>query len=355
MSLKSEQKFGKEAGEHIGGKPVVFLFTGQGSQYAGMAAELEEAWPWFRAEMKRLFAVVQRRAEADWVDVWLGRNDAGEWLEQTAFTQPILYALEVALTRIWERWGVKPGAVMGHSLGEFTAAWRAGVFTAEDGMRLVMERGRLMQTLPRNGKYVVVKGDLAEVAEVVRPWTRTVAVAGVNAPKLIVVSGLRDDMERVLVDFRRLGMMVRELPVSLPFHSPLMDPILEEFDKFCQGFEFRKATVPWVSNLTGRFYGAEAVAGASYWRRHIREPVRFWAGMECLANAGYEAFLEIGPGHTLLAMGKEAIGEPVGTWVNSLEKGKNSQETLWNAAQHLAQSGVEVDLELVRKDCFSRE
>lgn len=337
------------------GKPVAFLFAGQGAQYTGMASELADAWPWFRAEMDRLFAVVQRRPEAEWTDVWLGRNETGKLLEQTAFTQPILFAMEVALTRVWERWGVKPGAVLGHSLGEFAAAWSAGVFTAEDGMRLVTERGHLMQTLPRNGKYVVVKGDLAEVAETVRPWKRTIAVAGVNAPQLIVVSGLREDMDRVLVDFRRRNMMVRELPVSLPFHSPLMDPILEKFEKLSQRFEFRKVTIPWASNLTGQFLGDKEVAGPEYWRKHIREPVRFWSGMECLANAGYEVFLEIGPGRTLVTMGKEAIGEAAGTWINSLEKGTNSREVLWKAAQRLAQDEVQVDLELARNDCFSRE
>ncbi|MBU0767653.1 MAG: acyltransferase domain-containing protein, partial [Proteobacteria bacterium] len=189
----------------------------------------------------------------------------------------------------------------------------------------------------------------------VRPWKRTMAVAGVNAPQLIVVSGLREDMDRVLVDFRRRNMMVRELPVSLPLHSPLMNPILEEFEKLSRRFEFRKVTIPWASNLTGQFLGDKEAAGPEYWRKHIREPVRFWSGMECLANAGYEVFLEIGPGRTLVTMGKEAIGEAAGIWINSLEKGTNSREVLWKAAQRLAQDEVQVDLELARNDCFSRE
>ncbi len=331
---------------------VVFLFSGQGGQYPGMAMGLWESWPWFRSRLEQLFEVSVTNGNHPLAEVLLGRGCDPDAMHQTRFTQPLLYALELALAEVWQRWGVRPAAVMGHSLGEFSAAGVAGVFSESDGMRLVTERGRLMQTLPAEGKYVIVTGELADVAATVREFRATVAIAGVNAPDLTVVSGRAADIDRVVASCTVRGMPSRELPVSLPFHSPLMDPILAPFENFCGAFQLQPPRIPWVSTVTGMFAEANTATVPAYWRRQIREPVRFWMGMRTLAEAGHQIFLEIGPGSTVLTMGKEAIGAEGRQWLPSLHRGRDDRRSMMVAAMQLCQAGVEVDLKQVREDCL---
>lgn len=331
---------------------VVFLFSGQGGQYPGMAAGLWEAWPWFRARLEELFAVSVTNGDQPLAEVLLGRGDDPDAIHQTRFTQPLLYALELALAEVWQRWGVRPAAVLGHSLGEFATAGVAGVFSEADGMRLVTERGRLMQTLPAEGKYFIIKGEFTEVATAARGFRATVAIAGVNAPDLTVVSGRAADVDHVVAACTGRGMSARELPVSLPFHSPLMDPILAPFEDFCGALQLHPPRIPWVSTVTGMFAEANTATVPAYWRRQIREPVRFWMGMTTLAEAGHYLFLEIGPGSAVLAMGKEAIGAEGRQWLPSLRRGRDDRRSMMAAAMRLRQAGVEVDLKQVDEDCL---
>ena len=331
---------------------VVFLFSGQGGQYPGMAGGLWESWPWFRGRLEELFAVSATNGDQPLAELLLGRGDDPDASHQTRFTQPLLYALELALAEAWQRWGVSPAAVMGHSLGEFAAAGVAGVFSDTDGMRLVTERGRLMQTLPPEGKYIIITGEFTEVAAAARAFRATVAIAGVNAPDLTVVSGRAADVDHVVAACRVRGMSARELPVGLPFHSPLMDPILAPFEDFCGAFRLQPPRIPWVSTVTGRFAEANTATVPAYWRRQIREPVRFWMGMTTLAEAGHHLFLEIGPGSAVLAMGKEAIGAAGRQWLPSLHRGRDDRGSMMVAAMQLRQAGVEVDLQQVRDDCL---
>lgn len=332
---------------------VAFLYSGQGAQYAGMASELSDIWPWFRSGMQRLFDHAAQYADASWSDVLLGMEGTDGLIDQTAFTQPIVYALQIQLTQVWSRWGLHPSAVMGHSLGEFAAACTAGVFSGLDGLRLVSERGRLMQELPRNGKYVLVTGEFADIAELVRPYASTVAIAGVNAPNLIVVSGFATDVDQILFRCQALNMKVRELPVSLPFHSPLMNPVLDDFEAYCCRFEFRRPSISWISGVTGQEFSGDLAPDANYWRRQIRDPVRLWAALYELANRGRTAFLEIGPGHAVLSMGKSAVDPERHLWLPSLDPKQSDRKTLLNTALALWRSGIEIDLEQACRDCLT--
>lgn len=351
----------EEVGAQWAASPVVtadeppclaFLYAGQGAQYAGMASELWTHWPWFRSGLERLFASSARRPEAEWSDVLLGRGSTEGLIDQTAFTQPLVYALEIMLTRVWARWGVRPAAVMGHSLGEFAAACAAGVFSELQGMRLVTERGRVMQRLPRNGKYVLVTGEFADIAALVGPHRATTAVAGINAPNLTVISGLATNVDRIVAQCRDLGMSARELPVSLPFHSPLMDPILEEFERFCRDLRFRPPSVPWISGVTGEALARDFTPDPAYWRGQIREPVRFWAAIHTLANRGRTAFLELGPGHQVLSMGRAAIDADEHLWLACLDRKQSSRRSLLESALALWRAGIDVDLARACRDCL---
>ena len=335
---------------------IVYMYSGQGSQFEGMGEALWRAWPWFRSDLLDLFAGSQCSAEANLADIMLGRPGAQKRLMQTQYTQPIMFAFAVALTRVWTRWGLKADAVMGHSLGEFPAAWASGAVSAQDGMRLVTERGRIMQTVEVEGKYVCVKGELSDVILAVMPYSKTVSVAGANAPSITTVSGPSHDVDQVVKTCVDMGMSVRELPVSLPFHSPMMQPIVREFVRYCESFTFEPTATKWISTLTGRTIGEETPLNADYWGQQILETVRFWAGMENVVGDQTAAFLEIGPGKSLIGMGREAVEYPdEHIWLSSLDRKLGDRESLFHSAAMLWQLGADIDLEKAHADCFSPE
>jgi acyl transferase domain-containing protein len=281
----------------------------------------------------------------------LGLNGHGDQLAETQYTQPILFALEIMLARVWARWGVQPNAVIGHSLGEFSAAAVAGVFSEKDGMLLVSERGKLMQKLAINGSYAVVIGESSEVIEIIYPLKPNVVVGGSNGPNITVVSGKENLVDEVLSECSRRGMTSRRINVSLPFHSPLMEPMLDEFDSYCTNFKFTSPQTPWFSTMTGqRLNNAEEV-NSSYWRAQIVEPVRFWAGMVAVTDQRPSIMLEIGPGKTLLNMGKQAIPGEDHLWLSSLDPKFRDGEALKKAATILSEIGVPVNLAQVHEDC----
>jgi len=339
------------------GKPrIVYIYSGQGSQFEGMGQELWHAWRWFRADLEGLLSLSRCSADVNLADIMLGVPGTENLLRQTQYTQPIMFAFAVALTRVWTRWGLKPDAVMGHSLGEFPAAWASGAVSAEDGVRLVTERGRIMQALGVEGKYVCVRGELSDVILAVMPYSRTVSVAGANAPSITTVSGPSDDVDRVAKACVEMGMTVRELPVSLPFHSPMMQPIVREFVNYCEGVVFRPTTTRWISTLTGRTIGEDTPLTADYWGQQILETVRFWAGMETVGGEQPSLFLEIGPGNSLVGMGREALETPDDhIWLSSLDRRRTDRPSLFDAAVTLWQRGAEIDLEKAHADCFGSD
>ncbi len=223
------------------------------------------------------------------------------------------------------------------------AACIAGVFSPEDALKLIAERGRLMSALPRDGEMMAVFASEAQVAEALTPFLEQVSIAGINGPDNTVISGSRESIHAIRKNLESAGIHTRLLSVSHAFHSPLMEPILDTFEQVANQVRFEAPRIPLISNLTGQALEEGEIPGAHYWRRHIREAVQFAAGMETLAELGYDLFLELGPAPTLLSLGKTCLPGGVGTWVPSLRKGKAEWQCMLESLGALYMRGVDVD------------
>jgi acyl transferase domain-containing protein len=326
-------------------RKVAWLFTGQGSQYPRMG-ELLRAEPAYAAAIEEVAGHLDPLLDRPLADL-LGQRaedpaDPALPVHQTGNTQPALFALEYAMARLWQSWGITPAAVMGHSVGEFVAATVAGVMDLADACRLIAARGRLMQALPAGGVMATIVCDEARALAAIGDHRDTVSVAAVNGPADTVISGPAADVAAVTTALEKEGVKHRLLTVSHAFHSPLMAPALDELREVARSITYRTPRIPLVSNVTGAAV-APGEIDAEYWVRHAAGTVRFADGIRTLYDDSFRTFLEIGPQPVLSGLGSRGLDDDACRFIPTLRRGLDDRQSVMTALGALHLRGVTVD------------
>lgn len=321
---------------------IGFLYTGQGAQYPGMGKQLYETLPTFRDAIEECNDLLRPLLDKPLIDVLYGDLRSTELIYQTAYSQPALFSLAYALTNVWRSWGIRPDMAIGHSVGEYAAACAAGVFNLQDGLKLIAERGRLMQSVEEPGGMVAVFANVQRVQAVLEGYREYVSVAAINSPEQTVISGRVRELESILKEFEAQGIRTRPLGVSRAFHSPLMASIVQEFRRCAETVHYQAPAFSIISNVTGAPVHEE-VCGAGYWCRHILAPVDFLGGVLSSDAQGCDTYIEIGPLPLLLAMARDCRADTSALFLASLRPEQPDWRQMLTSLGSLYTAGAEVD------------
>ena len=324
---------------------VAWQFTGQGSQYVGMARSLYESQPVFRDAIDRCEAQLQPLRQESLTEV-LFENETR--IHNTHWTQPAIFAVQMGLAQLLQHWELKPDVVLGHSVGQYAAACVAGIMSWEDGLRLISERGRLIGELPAGGKMMAVFAPLDIVTKQIET-AADVSLAALNGTH-VVVSGTELAIGELESRFSEQSVRTKLLQTSHAFHSSLMEPALEPFQKFADGITFSPAQLPLICNVSGKPLTVDQTLDGEYWARHIREAVRFSTGIEAAAELGCEVILELGPQSVLTRMATANWKRPAGSLISCLQKDADDVESILKAVGQLYVQGSTPDFAAIHDD-----
>jgi thioester reductase-like protein len=324
-------------------KPIVFLFTGQGSQYHAMGEELYKEHAMFRQAIDDCDRIIFLHLGMSLTSTLYSDGGDQDFIHNTAYTQPILFAVEYALARLWMSWGIKPSLMIGHSLGEYVAAVIAEVMSLEDALWLVCERGKLISKLPPTGAMVAVWSSREHLSGLIRDYSDKVSIATVNGSSNCVLSGDVECIDKLVAQLGEQGLLTRRLSVSHAFHSPLMNEALPEFRKLAERVHYASPSIPILSNLTGSLW-TDSMANADYWCRHLRECVNFLDGLNYIREHEQTVLLEIGPKPTLLGLASAYFSDSGYqiTGLPSLDPKKPALQQIYSSLASLYLLGQEI-------------